>query len=515
MVVHKAQTANGGGDASKGPPPQQPDGPAISTERIISMKRLWDEVDAKRARSLLSGSFFRYLCFVIIYLIALQHQKSAEPTFMLTQALRQHYVEEPFTDVHSQKLRTFEEIANVGDFWMWVEQRFLPATFDLFWSNGDPKTDFFKGAILAGNRVTKGFRITQRRSESGACLLIERYNAFFPFCFPNTDDDGRAGAVSKAPFGPYYNESKYEYSDFGYFGGREDSGFVVNFDFEPASSLKKVQELKNDRFIDEATRWVRVDLTTYNPSSNLFAHIEFLLYLDNTGRVSPKLRVTTMKTEAYLNTVRDYVNIVLEILVMISVVMFAIGDIKDCLILRSNQGGIGSYWSNFWNWIDFLLVLAFATDFTVWILLITDPTRGSLNVKLGPSLTATAGTTTQRDVLKDTMDMFGQSPNLWSIRAKQEVYWVAQSFTLLLVLLRLLRYLAVNSYLGAIMESFVVMKTTLLQFIIIVCAGNTAFAYMGYIMFGQSMVEFHTFDQSFFTLLATSLGDGITYAELA
>ncbi len=510
MVVRQ-DGVNGGVDATG----QEPGGPTISNDRVISMKRLWEEVDSKRARSLLSGSFFRYLCFVIIYLIALQHQKSAEPTYMLTQGIRAHYIDEPFIDSHSQKLRTFEEIGSVGDFWMWMEQRFLPATFDLFWSNGDPKTDFFKGALLAGNRVVKGFRVTQRRSESGACLLIERYNAFFPFCYPNLDDEGRAGPVNRAPFGPYYNETKYEYSDFKHFGGREDSGFVVNFDFEPVSALKKLQELRTDRFIDESTRWLRVDLTTYNPSANLFAHIEFILTIDNTGYIMPKLRVTTMKTEAYLNTVRDYVNIVLEILVMISVVMFAIGDIKDCLIMRSRQGGIGAYWNNFWNWIDFLLVLAFATDFTVWLLLITDPTRNNINVALGPATASTAGTSSQRDVIKDTMDTFGQTPNLWSIRAKQEVYWVAQSFTLMLVLMRMLRYLAVNSYLGAIMESFVVMKTTLLQYIIIVCAGNTAFAYMGYIMFGQTMKEFRTFDQSFFTLLATSLGDGITYAELA
>lgn len=484
----------------------------VNSDRVISLKRLWEEVDSKRARTLLSGAFFRYLLFVIIYLAALHYQKSAEPSYYTTSGIEDLYVRATYVDPSTQAHVTYHDIASVGDFWLWIENKFLPVTFNMAYSNGDAKPDYYKAALLGGNRILKGFRITQRRSESGNCLLTERYNSFFPYCFPNTWDEGRSGRTHKEPFGPYYNDTKYRYTNFMHAGGREDSGYVVNIEYDRTVASRTVQELKSDRFLTEATRWVRVDFATYNPSSNLFAHVEFILDMDITGRVMPRTRITTMRTDMYLETVRDYVQIVLELLVIIGVIMFAMGDIKDCLILRSRHGGIGQYWNNFWNWVDFLLVLLFALDFTMWILLLTDTTRDDINIALGPSQVGAGAD--QRLVLRDTMDLHGQSVNLWSIRVKNDIYWAAQSCTLLIVLARLLKYLAVNSFLGTLVESFVVMKTALLQYLIMVVASNIAFAYMGYCLFGHGMKEFHTIDSSFFTLLATTLGDGITYEEL-
>ena len=176
---------------------------------------------------------------------------------------------------------------------------------------------YFKGAILDRNRLLSGFRMTQRRSKINDCLLQQRFNAFFPFCYPNTYGEGRDGAQDTSTFGPYFNTQKYKYTSFSYPGGDSDSGFVVNFNADAATALKQVAELKADRWIDQSTRWVRVDMAMYNPSANLFSHVEFSVEFDNTGKLWPRTRVTTMKTEAYLNTTRDYIQIVLEIVLMI------------------------------------------------------------------------------------------------------------------------------------------------------------------------------------------------------
>jgi hypothetical protein len=159
--------------------------------------------------------------------------------------------------------------------------------------------------------------MTQRRSKINDCLLQQRFNAFFPFCYPNTYGEGRVGAQDTSTFGPYFNTQKYKYTSFSYPGGDSDSGFVVNFNADAATALKQVAELKADRWIDQSTRWVRVDMAMYNPSANLFSHVEFSVEFDNTGKLWPRTRVTTMKTEAYLNITRDYIQIVLEIVLMI------------------------------------------------------------------------------------------------------------------------------------------------------------------------------------------------------
>lgn len=116
--------------------------------------------------------------------------------------------------------------------------------------------------------------------------------------------------------------------------------------------------------------------------------------------------------------------------------------------------------------------------------------------------------------MQDTLTMGGQPLSLAQLRMNLEAYWNLQAFTLMLVMMQFFKFLAVNSFLGTLVETFMVVKTIILQYIVIVVISNVGFAYMGYCMFGHAMEEFYSFDQSFFTLLATSLGDGITYAEL-
>ena len=59
----------------------------VGVDRVVSMRRLWHEVDAKAARKKLAGGFLRYLVFIGLYLIVIHFQKSAEPSFYLTDAV--------------------------------------------------------------------------------------------------------------------------------------------------------------------------------------------------------------------------------------------------------------------------------------------------------------------------------------------------------------------------------------------------------------------------------------------
>lgn len=54
----------------------------------MNLRRLCNEVETKAVRKMLAGSFIRYLFFVGLYLLVLHYQKSAEPSFYLTDAVR-------------------------------------------------------------------------------------------------------------------------------------------------------------------------------------------------------------------------------------------------------------------------------------------------------------------------------------------------------------------------------------------------------------------------------------------
>ncbi|KAJ1486498.1 Polycystin cation channel-domain-containing protein [Baffinella frigidus] len=194
-----------------------------------------------------------------------------------------------------------------------------------------------------------------RRGELNKCSVPGKYNEFFPYCFPPLSDEGKGGAVSKEPYGPYYNPSKEPYGpyynpskylynvstqgtgwdDGGYVimfpfnlaegtgwddggdvimfpfnlagMGRDDGGYVIMFPFNLAESEKKLRELKSDRWLDESSQWLRIDFTTYNPSANLITQVEFILEREASGRLLPRFEAHVIKSEIYLDTVFDYI----------------------------------------------------------------------------------------------------------------------------------------------------------------------------------------------------------------
>lgn len=226
-----------------------------------------------------------------------------------------------------------------------------------------------------------------------------------------------------------------------------------------------------------------------------------------------------------------------------AIILYVVSLIKNIAESKARRGSFSSFFSSFWNWVEFILVLLFFLDFCVWIAVIADPVRNNLNLQLGPDVTTVAGDPAGRDVSQDTLTIDGQPPSLAPLRGNLEIYWNLQSFTMMIVMmqaslsllmhratfpfffqrpdsdlwclmLQFFKYMAFNSFLGTLVETFMVVKTVILQYIIIVVISNVGFAYMGYCMFGHALADFYSFDQSFMTLLGTSLGDGMTYAEL-
>jgi hypothetical protein len=179
----------------------------IHKEKVIAIARVWNEVETKRKRTILAGQFPRYLYFVIIYLIALQHQKSAEPYFELRSSLIDHFVTSNYIDPTTKVTKSFEDVSTVEDVWHWLENGFLPSFYELYWSNGEPKDDYYRTVLQQQNRIANGFRLTQRRSALNQdCVLSGKYGSFLPYCYSDLGVDALVGAVDTSNFGPYYNK---------------------------------------------------------------------------------------------------------------------------------------------------------------------------------------------------------------------------------------------------------------------------------------------------------------------
>lgn len=103
-------------------------------------------------------------------------------------------------------------------------------------------------------------------------------------------------------------------------------------------------------------------------------------------------------------------------------------------------------------------------------------------VVLGP---AVPGKTGAREIGQDRLTYHGGALSLAPVHAQLRDYFVLQSITVAVSMFRLLKYLALNPIFGGLVETFIIIKMQLLQFVLIVCALNVGFAYMAVLLFGD------------------------------
>jgi len=466
-------------------------------------------VDAKRTRTHLGASSFRYVFWLVFYLLAIYYQKNSRDEFRTGEAMKDAFARSSFTHPQTGVPMSFDDIRSVGDMWAYVDTKFVPTYYDLFWSNGDPKDEFYKNALLSKNRVTHGMRWTQRRGRINDCTATGKYNSFFPYCYPAISDGGKESIVD---FGPYYDETKYKYTYYKHRFSEHEDGFVVTMPYNMSQTIVELQTLKSDRWVDEATQWWRLDFTTYNPSTNLFAQVMLTLDFDTSGQVRPKCEVAIMRSQVYMEQIRDYVQIVLEIIVIIGLLMYLLGNIKDYFHF-AYEGAPGDWFlGQFWVGLEVMQLILLLVAFVYWIIIVTDPIRNAIKVELGPAIPGKDGA---RDIALDSLSYYGGPLSLAPVQVQLRDYFVMQAIIVGLSMFRLLKYLAFNPLFGGIIETFIIIKVQLVQFIIIICSCNVGFAYMANMMFGHELAAFHTFDHAYFSILGMVLGGGVTYAQIA
>lgn len=92
-----------------------------------------------------------------------------------------------------------------------------------------------------------------------------------------------------------------------------------------------------------------------------------------------------------------------------------------------------------------------------------------------------------REIGRDKLTYYGGALSLAPVQAQLRDYFVLQSITVAISMFRLLKYLALNPLFGGLIETFIIVKMQLVQFVLIVCTLNVGFAYMAVLLFGDVM----------------------------
>ncbi|KAF5275826.1 hypothetical protein FQR65_LT04064 [Abscondita terminalis] len=281
---------------------------------------------------------------------------------------------------------------------------------------------------------------------------------------------GKTYTYSKEPSGSSYDGhiSKYH-------GG----GFVTDLKAANDTDENKnvLEELKNNSWIDSATRVVFLEFTTYNPNVNLFCIAKIAFECAPSGGVFSSYLFRSVNLIRYV-TVSDYILLVSEVVVFAFLIFYTIITIKEIMHL-----GVVFFW-RYWNWITLSMLLfgllGVTYDITAYLMFQVDKNRIFLtdtyvNLEHPTHLTFT------RDGL------FG--------------------LFVFIVFVRWFKYLAISKTMGQLNNTLNKCGFDILLFFVLFMLIFFAFSVSGYLFFGRTVLEFSGIGIAMFTLLRAVLGD--------
>jgi len=456
-------------------------------------------VRRKMEQTVRAYQFVRYLIFSGLSLYVVWLQRDAEPACSLQIGLKDYFMG-GYRDPNTLEIKNFMSISTVDEFWDWHMYAFCP---DLIYvqdlANGEPMTSEIN-TMMQHNRLTSGFRMTQRRGKPSTCPIQKKWWVFAPTCTQRTYVEGLVGAVDKNPFTGALpddpaNPPVYVYEEVDLGVGMKDTGYFQIFGGDP-SECARIPELKRQRWINTHTQYYRLDFVVYNPNVGLFTSINFKIVFDNSGVLIPEYYAETLSSTIYTSWT-DMVRLGLEIGVVIWwTIIMTVCMIRARTIAKQEKRWM-AYFDETINIFVCVQLILIGAIFIIWGLMATNPIRDGLIVT-GDSIRTTEG----------------RMPNFQGLVAMSQLYFILCGINCLIILTVILSFMRINANLSQLTDTISFMLRDLMQFLVILVLLIVAFMLMAHSLFGNTLEEFADLGRCFVSVFEFLMGSG-DYFELA
>jgi len=132
------------------------------------------------------------------------------------------------------------------------------------------------------------------------------------------------------------------------------SGYIVDLPLTQVEAQKTIKALMEEKWIDQQTRIVMVDLNLYNVNTNLVSIVRMGLEFDISGKVIPTYSIFVRQPYPYSNP-DSRVIFVFEITVFVFFCFHVLTEFVQLI-----RGGVEYFHSDFWNvleWIQFIFFI--------------------------------------------------------------------------------------------------------------------------------------------------------------
>ena len=434
----------------------------------VNVGRIVEVAKAKTERSRLAYALLRYIVFLFVYSFVIIQQRAPQNAMDMRAALKNYFVGAQYRVPNGYELKSWLDIKTHEELWDWTEILFADFYHLETYYNGDPFNLADRGSILQHMRMTSGFRIVQRRSRNGTCSSYPVYSDFADACYGDTFVNGQFGpaydtaAFKGATTGTMYKHTQTSWTDF---------GFIENFDRNRSATAKHLKRLRSDLWVNNGTRFFKIDLVAYCANAGQFAFMEFKVDMRTSGSLLPSVDVSCRRYSFY-QTSDDWLRLTLEIVVLISFVcyVYAFG-LKMAASGRSILEKL-AFLKTAWHFLEFVHLLLLLGGLIMWIYLVVDPTISKLVI-------------TQDAILMD-----GRSVSFTDTAALVEAYFALNGVNMLIGMMLVIKFLRMNSHLGQLTDTFVLMMEGLTNFMLVLLLVLVVFTSIGMMLFGSKLSIF-------------------------
>ncbi|XP_046658196.1 polycystin-2-like isoform X3 [Homalodisca vitripennis] len=237
-----------------------------------------------------------------------------------------------------------------------------------------------------------------------------------------------------------------------------------------------LKDLKENKWIDRATRAVFVDFTVYNANINLFCIIKMIFEIPPTGGVFPSITIHTMRLVDYGTKKAFLLGCV--ILFISFFIFYTIEELYEMTYFK------WEFIKSFWNFLDVSIVM------TCYMVIATN---------LFQYVTANS--------LLSAMDIYNRSfANFDQMLFVQVVSNSSLSFLIFSSWLKILKYVGINHSMYQLQVTLQLATRDMLWYTVIFGTVFLTFAFEGYILFGAQLEDYCTFLSSIWTILKAGAG---------
>lgn len=378
--------------------------------------------------------------------------------------------------VHSSIIyKSFFSVQAEKEFWEYLNGVLMPQLFN-------PVPGLGRGFVLGQNILVGTLRLRQVRVRAGTCRIESEFKTVFPECYARYS----GSRIEKESFtvkGRRYFSAKELKTQTQLAGLQlyEGGGFIEDFSLSDDLDvhLAHLAELRADGWLDLQTRVVWVDFTTYNANLNL-AHVAQMSFeFMPSGGIFPAYTYRVMRIYKYPDTALGRAQLAGEIILLFFIAYYLLQEVYEMWLL-----GCIMYWQSGWNVIDLLNVLLFICVFGVRIAFVT----AVRNLKIDPT---------------ETRSFFNFQPASLLNSTEQNIL-ACNAFILWFKIFKYTRFLP---GMDVISETVARSLRNTVSFVAMMAFVLFGFAQAGVLAFGTDVPGYHTFIDTFFTLLRTLLGD--------